>query len=102
MAFMVWRSCLLSLVLEYVCGFSCQETQFQDLGSARQAWTLCWPALRYGGCEDRRQGVPARVPGTVLASMLESNFSHLDPYLATNLQKLPDIHQVGVSESRGP
>ena len=46
--------------------------------------------------------MPARVPGTVLASMLESNFSHLDPYLATNLQKLPDIHQVGVSESRGP
>ncbi|CAE7786683.1 EBM, partial [Symbiodinium sp. CCMP2456] len=97
MATMVWRSCLLSLALEYVCGFSCPETHFRDVGSARQPWTLCWPALQYGGCEDRRQGVPARVPGTVLASMLESNFSNLDPYLAMNLQQLPDIHQVGAS-----
>ena len=37
------------------------------------------------------------VPGTVLATMLGANFSNLDPYVSTNLQLLPDIHQVGRS-----
>eukprot|EP00421_Protoceratium_reticulatum_P046334 CAMPEP_0168452212 /NCGR_PEP_ID=MMETSP0228-20121227/49035_1 /TAXON_ID=133427 /ORGANISM="Protoceratium reticulatum, Strain CCCM 535 (=CCMP 1889)" /LENGTH=900 /DNA_ID=CAMNT_0008466853 /DNA_START=164 /DNA_END=2866 /DNA_ORIENTATION=- len=66
-----------------------------DLSSARQKWTLCWPDPRYGGCSSSFVGIPARVPGTVLGSMLDTNFSGLDPYDSMNLHKIPDIHQVG-------
>eukprot|EP00929_Paragymnodinium_shiwhaense_P073166 TRINITY_DN37206_c0_g1_i2.p1 TRINITY_DN37206_c0_g1~~TRINITY_DN37206_c0_g1_i2.p1 ORF type:complete len:930 (-),score=177.62 TRINITY_DN37206_c0_g1_i2:158-2947(-) len=68
----------------------------RDLRSSEaQRWTMCWPREEFGGCDDPSRGVPAKVPGTVLATMLGTNFSDLDPYMSMNLQQIPDIHQVG-------
>ncbi|CAE8702039.1 unnamed protein product [Polarella glacialis] len=67
-----------------------------DLGSSQgQRWRICWLDKAYGGCDRPSAGVPAVVPGTVLASMLATNFSGLDPYFSRNLEQIPDISQVG-------
>lgn len=73
-----------------------REPCLLDLGSASgQHWQICWPDTRYGGCESTMAGISAQVPGTVLASMLISNFSNMDPYVSGNLRQIPDIHAVG-------
>lgn len=67
-----------------------------DLASAAgQRWRICWPDVRYGGCDAPGLGIDAVVPGTVLASMLPTNFSGIDPYVSVNLKQLPDVHDAG-------